>query len=244
MIIIGGGAVASDCAMKAIKLGATTVEIFTRKNIGDIQLPENEFNEVIKNKININAKLKINDIEIKNGKIKKVTFIKLDEKVNEIKDSYQTRTDIDLIILAIKNIPLINIKDKKGLFFCGDFKIGASTVVECVANGKNTAMEVDAYLNNKKIKIDDNKKSRFILKGRNMIKSDISIDFFGYKMKSPFMISASPHSDGFEQVKTAYEKGWSGVIMKTAFDNLHIHIPSQYMFFFDKSTYGNCDTSD
>ena len=37
--IIGGGAVAADCAMTAARLGAASVEICTRKNIGAIQLP-------------------------------------------------------------------------------------------------------------------------------------------------------------------------------------------------------------
>jgi dihydropyrimidine dehydrogenase (NAD+) subunit PreA len=39
----------------------------------------------------------------------------------------------------------------------------------------------------------------------------------------------------------AYEAGWAGGIMKTAFDNVPIHIPSEYMFAFGPSTYGNAD---
>lgn len=30
-------------------------------------------------------------------------------------------------------------------------------------------------------------------------------------------------------MKKAYEHGWAGGIMKTAFDGLHIHIPNEYM---------------
>jgi dihydropyrimidine dehydrogenase (NAD+) subunit PreA len=39
----------------------------------------------------------------------------------------------------------------------------------------------------------------------------------------------------------AYKAGWAGGIMKTAFDNIPIHIPSEYMFTFDPYTYGNSD---
>jgi len=39
----------------------------------------------------------------------------------------------------------------------------------------------------------------------------------------------------------AYEAGWAGGVMKTAFDNVPIHIPSEYMFTFNPYTYGNCD---
>ncbi|MCX6350076.1 MAG: hypothetical protein NTV79_11370 [Candidatus Aureabacteria bacterium] len=42
-------------------------------------------------------------------------------------------------------------------------------------------------------------------------------------------------------MKKAYEAGWSGGIMKTAFDNLAIHIPAGYMNQFNETTYGNCD---
>jgi len=40
----------------------------------------------------------------------------------------------------------------------------------------------------------------------------------------------------------AYEAGWAGAIMKTAFDNVPIHIPAEYMFSFSPSTYANAIT--
>lgn len=42
-------------------------------------------------------------------------------------------------------------------------------------------------------------------------------------------------------MKQAYAAGWSGGIMKTAFDNVPIHIPGEYMHAFAADTYGNCD---
>jgi dihydropyrimidine dehydrogenase (NAD+) subunit PreA len=48
-------------------------------------------------------------------------------------------------------------------------------------------------------------------------------------------------TDGLEQMNKAYEHGWAGGIMKTAFDNVPIHIPSEYMFTFNALTYGNAD---
>lgn len=239
--VIGGGAVAADCAMTALRNGAKSVEIFTRKDAGAIQLPKKEFDELLNSRININGRSKIKGIIVEKGKIKGIKIVKLDKDSKEIPETLQTRTDINFVILAIKNIPSVKIENRKGMFYCGDVLNGATTVVECAASGKNTALEVDAYLKNKKIKIENNLKSTHILTGRNMLEVDLTTDFFGYKLKSPFLISAAPHSDGFEQVKMAYEHGWPGVIMKTAFDNVPIHIPSEYMFYFDKSTYGNSD---
>jgi dihydropyrimidine dehydrogenase (NAD+) subunit PreA len=69
----------------------------------------------------------------------------------------------------------------------------------------------------------------------------LETEFFGRKINSPYLLSASPLTDGFEQMNKAYENGWAGGIMKTAFDNVPIHIPSEYMFTFNNLTYGNAD---
>ena len=42
-------------------------------------------------------------------------------------------------------------------------------------------------------------------------------------------------------VKAGYDAGWPGAILKTAFDNLPIHIPAEYMNCFTEKTWGNCD---
>jgi len=55
------------------------------------------------------------------------------------------------------------------------------------------------------------------------------------------LISASPSSDGMDQMVKAYESGWAGGVMKTAFDNVPIHIPGEYMFAFSPYTYANSD---
>jgi NADPH-dependent glutamate synthase beta subunit-like oxidoreductase/dihydroorotate dehydrogenase/Pyruvate/2-oxoacid:ferredoxin oxidoreductase delta subunit len=239
--VIGGGAVAADCAMQALRNGALKAEIFTRKNIGDIQLPKKELADIIYRGININGRSRIAEIVFDKGKIKGIKIVRLDEKSRDIPETIQFRSDFDFVVLAIKNIPSMENKEIKGVFYAGDLKNGASTVVECAASGKNAALEADAYLNSKKIDIEKNTKSRCVLKGKNMSPVNLSTDFFQIKLSSPFLISAAPHSDGYEQVKMAYQAGWPGVIMKTAFDGIHIHIPGEYMFRFNDSTYGNSD---
>jgi len=80
-----------------------------------------------------------------------------------------------------------------------------------------------------------------ILAGTSLCPVPLDADFFGRKIRSPFLLSAAPHTDGYAQMRKAYEHGWSGGVMKTAFDNVPIHIPSEYMFVLGRSTYGNCD---
>jgi len=237
--VIGGGAVAADCAMKALELGAAKAEIFTRKNIGDIQLPEHELRDILKKGININAKSRITAI-LKGGK--GIKIVRLDDKAKDIPGTEQTRTDIAFVVLAIKNLPVFEDKKQKGVFLAGDCRNGAATVVEGAASGKNAAMEAHAFIQGKKAPvIPNNLKSTVLLAGRDMLPVSLETDFFGRKLRSPFIISASPHSDGYDQVKRAYEAGWPGVVMKTAFDGLHIHIPSEYMVTFTENTYGNSD---
>ncbi|MBI5744750.1 MAG: 4Fe-4S binding protein, partial [Elusimicrobia bacterium] len=188
--------------------------------------------------ININGRSRITAIHKGGG----IEIVRLDDKSKDIPGTEQARTDIQFTVLAIKNIPVFEDKRQKGVFLAGDCRNGAATVVEGAASGKNAAMEAHAFMQGQKAPvIPDNKKSHVLLAGRDLTPVDLTTDFFGRKLKSPFIISASPHSDGYEQVKAAYEAGWPGVVMKTAFDGLHIHIPSEYMVTFTDNTYGNSD---
>jgi dihydropyrimidine dehydrogenase (NAD+) subunit PreA len=129
-----------------------------------------------------------------------------------------------------------------GLFYAGDVSNGPTTVVEAVASGKNTALEIDAWLKQQaKPEIKKATKSYFAMPGYNPVPVSLETDFFGRRIKSPYLLSASPVTDGFEQMDKAYEHGWAGGIMKTAFDNVPIHIPSEYMFTFNSLTYANAD---
>jgi dihydropyrimidine dehydrogenase (NAD+) subunit PreA len=132
------------------------------------------------------------------------------------------------------------------VFYAGDIMNGPTTVVEAVATGKNVALDIDAFVSGRSSKREEKKndkatKSRTPLPGRVMIPIPVTTEFFGRKILSPFLLSAAPPSDGYKQMKKAYEAGWAGGVMKTAFDNVPIHIPSEYMFAFSQSTYANCD---
>ena len=235
--VIGGGAVAADCAMIALEHGAARAEIFTRKDIGAIQLPAHELHDILKKGININGRSRITAILKKGMKV-----VRLDDKAKDVPGTEQVRSDVDFVILAIKNLPVFADKGQKGVFLAGDCRNGAGSVVEAAASGKNAAMAAHAFIQGTKAPaVKDNKKSAVILAGRDLKPVDLTTDFFGRRLSSPFIISASPHSDGYDQVKAAYEAGWPGVVMKTAFDGLEIHIPSEYMVTFDKDTYGNSD---
>ena len=77
--------------------------------------------------------------------------------------------------------------------------------------------------------------------GYNPVPVSLETEFFGRKIISPYLVSASPSSDGLDQMTKAYQAGWAGGVMKTAFDNVPIHIPGEYMFTFSPYTYANAD---
>jgi dihydropyrimidine dehydrogenase (NAD+) subunit PreA len=84
-------------------------------------------------------------------------------------------------------------------------------------------------------------KSTLAIAGWNPLPVPLETPFFGRTLRSPFLLSAAPPTDGLEQMRRAYRAGWAGGIMKTAFDGVPIHIPGEYMFAFDAATYANCD---
>jgi dihydropyrimidine dehydrogenase (NAD+) subunit PreA len=84
-------------------------------------------------------------------------------------------------------------------------------------------------------------KSTVILPGLRRVPVPLDAEFFGIPIASPLLLSAGPPTDGYEQMRKAYEAGWAGGVLKTAFDNVAIHIPAEYMVSFDRTTFGNCD---
>ena len=84
-------------------------------------------------------------------------------------------------------------------------------------------------------------KSRVALAGRTMRPVPLTTSFFGRQILSPLLLSAAPHTDGYEHMVKAYKAGWAGGVMKTAFNDVPVHIPGGYMVVFGNATYGNFD---
>ena len=249
--VIGGGATACDCAITLKLNGAKEVEMFALETYNEMPLTEKERNELFEYGIQISNRIRVTEIKKEGKKIKGIKTVKATLKgekfdlknIKDIKGTEHFRPDIKHVIIAIGNRKKdIKIPKSKKIFFAGDYVNGPTTVVEAVASGKNAALRIDAFLKGeKKPKIKKEVKSFAILKTYKHIPVSLETDFFGRKIQTPFLISASPPSDGYEQMKKAYENGWSGGIMKTSFAKGPIHIPSEYMHVFNENTYGNCD---
>lgn len=249
--VIGGGAVAADCAETANESGAAHVEMFALEKLGEMPLTPKELNGLLGAGIHVTGRTSVTAILKKGKKVEGLKMIKVllpkgkkfhPREMKMIKGTEQTRKDFDFVVIAIGSRPTFKPDHVKRIFCAGDLENGPTTVVEATAAGKNAALEVDAFINGKEKPAFERKvKSRAILAGRNLLPVPVNAEFFGRKIVSPFLLSAAPPSDGYEQMKKAYEAGWAGGVMKTAFDNIPIHIPAEYMVAFTQSTYANCD---
>jgi dihydropyrimidine dehydrogenase (NAD+) subunit PreT len=249
--IIGGGATAVDCAITAKQCGAKNVELFMLEKLSEMPLTARERKELLEFDIEVNGRVRIKKI-IQEGKVItgfEVIKVELPEgkvfspaNIRDIPKSEITQTGFSAVIVSIGMRSELKKDQVKGLFYAGDILTGPKTVVQAVASGKNTALEIDAYLNGEKIPVIENPiKSYHVLPGFIRVPVSLETEFFGRSITSPYLISASPSTDGLEQMTRAYTAGWAGGVMKTAFDNLPIHIPGEYMFTFGPQTYGNSD---
>jgi len=249
--IIGGGATAVDCAITAKERGATHVELFMLEKLSEMPLTAAERQELVEYDIEVNGRIRVSRIRTDGNVISGIETKKVQlpegqpfkpANVRDVNGTEGIRTDFNAVVMAIGMRSSMAREQVDGLFYAGDISHGPTTVVEAVASGKNIAIEIDAFLKKEeKPEIKKATKSYFAMPGYDPVPVSLETDFFGRSIHSPFLLSASPLTDGFEQMNIAYEHGWPGGIMKTAFDNIPIHIPSEYMFTFNSLTYGNSD---
>ncbi len=249
--VIGGGAIATDCALTAVKSGAASVEMICLEKPSEMPLTGHERKVLFDFGIEVTGRTRVLELLHKGKQVKGLRTLKVilpkgkkfhpREMTDDKKTEPQTRL-FDTVIMAVGSRSSAKVINHKQIFYAGDMVNGPTTVVEAVTAGKNTAAQVAAAIQKTpKPKIPKNTKSRVYLQGRNLIPVSLETDFFGRKIISPFLLSAAPPSDGYEQMKKAYEAGWAGGVMKTTFDNVPIHIPGEYMFAFTPNTYANCD---
>jgi len=249
--VIGGGATAIDCAITAKQCGAKCVELFMLEKLSEMPLTAKERNELLDFDLEVNGRIRVSKIIADNGKVSGLETVKValpegipfsPAAMRDAPGTESTRSGFSAVVIAIGMRSTLPREQVDGLFYAGDMLTGPKTVVQATASGKNAALEIDAYLKHeKKPAIEKPTKSYYALPGYNPVPVSLAADFFGRPIHSPFLISASPPSDGLEQMTKAYEAGWAGGVMKTAFDNVPIHIPSEYMFTFNPYTYANCD---
>jgi NADPH-dependent glutamate synthase beta subunit-like oxidoreductase/dihydroorotate dehydrogenase/Pyruvate/2-oxoacid:ferredoxin oxidoreductase delta subunit len=249
--VIGGGAVAADCAATAVRVGASQVEMIALERLSEMPLTRAELLGIVQAGVHVTGRTRVTAIEGKGAAVSAVRTRRValpagakfhPSAVEDVAESDGVRRDFDVIILAAGARAGALPGAHPGIVLAGDLESGPSTVVEAVAAGKNAALAVDAYVRGlPPPEIARKNRSAAVLKGLRRLPVPLASEFFGQPLLSPFLLSAGPPSDGYEPMRRAYEAGWAGGVFKTAFDNVPIHIPSRYMFTLGEATFGNCD---
>jgi NADPH-dependent glutamate synthase beta subunit-like oxidoreductase/dihydroorotate dehydrogenase/Pyruvate/2-oxoacid:ferredoxin oxidoreductase delta subunit len=249
--VLGGGAVAVDCAVTARRRGAAQVEMIYRRKTENMPLTGYERGMLLEHGVEVSTCSKVLAVLHTKGRVTGLRLARLslpagkeprpENFVVNRNEPPQVRR-FDVVVSAIGSRPGLPIRKTRGIFYAGDMLLGSATVVESVATGKNAAFEADRWLRGEKpTRFANRAKSRVGLAGLSLRPVPLDAEFFGRRLLSPFLLSAAPHTDGLAQMRKAFERGWAGGVMKTAFDNVAIHIPADYMSVLGAGTYGNCD---
>jgi dihydropyrimidine dehydrogenase (NAD+) subunit PreA len=278
--VIGGGAVAADCAETAVERGAAKVEMFALEKLSEMPLTAKELRGLLAAGVAVSGRTRVTAIATHEHRVTGLETRKValpqgtpfhPRAVVDVAGSEQRRDGFDVVIVAIGARGSVAREPRPGVFFAGDLEHGPTTVVEAVASGKNAAMAALDWLEKagqraqgagprettlslegaaadgsghgpRATGLGSGKiKSAVLLRGHRRLPVPLDAEFFGRPIASPFLLSAAPPSDGYEPMRKAYEAGWAGAVMKTAFDDVPIHIPARYMFAFDGHTFANCD---
>ena len=254
--VLGGGATAYDCAVTALKRGAARVEMLCLEKLSEMPLTDKEARDLWESGVDVTGRTRVTAISGVNGEVAALALekVKLAEgtetfslsAIEPVSGSAYNRADVHTVILAIGLRPDFPKVDDPRVVYAGDVVEGPTTVVEASAAGKNAALAVEALFAAEPAPTFPRSpagkvKGKLQIPGYNFRPISLESDFFGRKLIHPFLLSAAPPSDGYDQVKLAYEAGWAGAIFKTAFDGIPIHIPGEYMFAYDQQTYANCD---
>ena len=145
--VLGGGAVAVDCAVTARDNGAEFVEMFVRRRIPDMRLTAEERIWLLDKMVDITSMTRVKKIEETKGTYTlhtcKTRFN--GTKLEDIPGSTIKRPGFAHVIMAVGSIADPKTEAEKVLY-AGDCSHGGSTIVEAVASGKNAANELHAAI--------------------------------------------------------------------------------------------------
>lgn len=154
VVVVGGGFTAVDCTRMAYRLGAKKVTIAFRRTKDDMSAGDHELVAMEAEGIEFSFLVSPVEVMVENGRVTGLklirTAIQKDGKLAEIPGS-EFVMEADAVILAIgqkeeKQLLESNPEKFPNFFTAGDFRRGASTVIEAAADGRKTAREVHRKL--------------------------------------------------------------------------------------------------
>lgn len=139
--VIGGGAVAVDCALTAKENGAEEVEMFVRRKLSDMKVTQSEYLELIDAGIDITTMTSPVKAVRKGDETYSLFTCKNrfeEGRLRPLPDSVIERSGFTYIIKAVGSYAERK-TDSDRIIYAGDCKHGGSTIVEAIASGRDAA---------------------------------------------------------------------------------------------------------
>lgn len=181
VLVIGGGNVAMDAALTALRVGAKEVQLACLESEGNMPVHEDSLNQAIREGITIHTSWGLETVTSSNNKVTGVQLVRcisvLDKQGNfnpSFDRGITKRIETDMIIFAIGEEPDLSLIPAKitcsdtgtivvdqltsetsipGVFAAGVAVLGPASVVESIATGKRAATSIDRYLRHKDPKL-------------------------------------------------------------------------------------------
>ncbi|MCK4761246.1 MAG: FAD-dependent oxidoreductase [Candidatus Aminicenantes bacterium] len=155
VVVIGGGFTAVDCTRMALRLNAKEVTLAYRRTKDDMYVSAHELVAIEAEGIHLNFLVSPIGVETEAGSVSGIKFIRSrinrDRSIEPIAGS-EFLMEADVLILAIGQQAEGEIaagkKNKTAdiFFTAGDFRNGASTVIEAAADGRKAAADIHKFL--------------------------------------------------------------------------------------------------
>lgn len=173
VVVIGGGNVAIDTAMTALRLGAKEVQLACLESREEMPAHEWEIEQALEEGVVFNVSWGPMKILGERGSVKGVELVRCTSVFDDhgrfnptFDDSVTKLIETDMVILAIGQAPDISFLPQEmrsvkggiaveegtyatgvaGVYACGDMVKGPSSVVEAIAAGRRAAASIDRYL--------------------------------------------------------------------------------------------------
>jgi len=156
VVVVGGGFTSVDCTRMAHRMGAKKIALsflFTRD---DMTVGEHELDDMEAEGIDFVFLVSPVAVESKDGKVTGITFkrnsVQKDKSIKTIPGSEFT-IEADTVVFAIGQeeedyLPGKKLFAQDNFFITGDFRTGASTVIQAAADGRQIAGQVHRKLAN------------------------------------------------------------------------------------------------
>lgn len=174
VVVIGGGGVAMDVALTALRLGAKEVRVASLECREEMPAADFEIEEAVKEGVILHPSWGPQRVVSDNGRIKRVELVCCTRVFDEqgrfnptFDESETTSLDTDMVILAVGQATDLSLLQDSGIevkgglvsadqdtletdvahiFAGGEVVSGPSTVIEAIQMGRQAAISIDRYL--------------------------------------------------------------------------------------------------